>query len=185
MQQLKRISQAVAVIAVVAVPTLTLAQTPQAQASAQPNPAAEHLTAARSALNKVLNAPASNPDAFKKLDELKKNYLALERAASTAAPEWATHYKAIDRLVGELIGAPAASAEAGAVGTSGTAGLDPAVVANLQDFRTHMAAFSTAMSAVTPAASARTSSAPATSATAAAPPWATGSRRCWTGPATK
>jgi hypothetical protein len=177
MQQLKYYAtRTVAIGAIVALPTLVLAQTPRTQAAAHPNPAAEHLAAARSALNKVLNAPAQNPDAFKKLAELKTQYIALERAASTASPEWATHYTAIDRLIGELIGAPPASGEPGAVGTSGRAGaspspaLDPGIVANLQDFRTHMAAFSAAMSAVAPG---RAASAPATSVQAAAPPTST------------
>jgi hypothetical protein len=136
-------------LAIVMLPTLALAQTPSA---AQPNPAAEHLSAARSALNKVLNAPAPSGDAFKRLSEVKTHYIALEHAASTASPEWATHYRAIDTLVGELIGAPPASAEAGAVGTSGRKGLDPGIAANLQEFRTHLTAFSAAMSAATPAA---------------------------------
>lgn len=136
-------------LAIVMLPTLALAQTPSA---AQPNPAAEHLSAARSALNKVLNAPAPSGDAFKRLSEVKTHYIALEKAASTASPEWSAHYTAIDRLVGELIGAPSASAEAGAVGTSGVKGaLDPGIAANLKEFRTHLTAFSAAMSAATSA----------------------------------
>jgi hypothetical protein len=144
-----------AALAIAAMPAVGTAQTP---AAAQPNPAAEHLAAARSALNKVLNAPAPTGDAFKKLSDLKSEYVALERAASTASPEWSAHYAAADRLIGELIGAPAAaSAEPGAVGTSGQAGavkgLDPGIAANLQTLRTELKAFSTAMSAVAPAPS--------------------------------
>jgi hypothetical protein len=136
-------------IAIVMLPSLALAQAPSA---AQPNPAAEHLSAARSALNKVLNAPAPSGDAFKKLSEVKTHYMALEKAASTASPEWSTHYAAIDKLVGELIGAPPASAEPGAVGTSGVKGaLDPRIATNLQEFRTHLTAFSAAMGGATSA----------------------------------
>ena len=166
-----------AAIAIVALPNVAIGQTPTAGAAAQPNPAAEHLSAARRSLNKVLNAPAPSGDAFKRLTELKTEYIALERAASTASPEWATHYAAIDKLVTELIGAPSASREAGAVGTSGAAGtpasrgLDPGIAANLQEFRTHLTAFNAAMSPAAPApapapASASTSppaSAPASS----------------------
>lgn len=111
-------TRAVATLAVVALPVAGLAQS---QAAAQPNPAAEHLAAARSALNKVLSAPAPTGEAFKLLSDLKTEYIALERAAGTASPEWATRYATIDRIAGELIGAPAASGEPGAVGTSGSA----------------------------------------------------------------
>jgi hypothetical protein len=165
-------TRTVATLAVAAIPVAAFAQT---QAAAQPNPAAEHLAAARSALNKVLNAPAPSGDAFKKLSDLKTEYMALEKSASTASPDWAAHYATIDRLVGELIGAPAAaSGEAGAVGTSGRAGamkgVDAGVAANLDVFRTELKAFSTAMSAVAPAATATpsTASAPASPTTAAA-----------------
>ena len=171
-------TRTLAALAIVALPNVAIGQTPTAGAAAQPNPAAEHLSAARRSLNKVLNAPAPSGDAFKRLTELKTEYIALERAASTASPEWATHYAAIDKLVTELIGAPSVSREAGAVGTSGTAGtpasrgLDPGIAANLQEFRTHLTAFSAAMSpapapaAASPPASASTSppaSAPASS----------------------
>jgi len=160
-------TRTLAALAIVALPNVAIGQTPAAGAAAQPNPAAEHLSAARRSLNKVLNAPAPSGDAFKRLTELKTEYIALERAASTASPEWATHYAAIDKLVTELIGAPSASREAGAVGTSGTAGapasrgLDPGIAANLQEFRTHLTAFSAAMSPAAPA--------PAVAAPAAAP----------------
>src|SRR6185503_18816551 len=92
----------VAALAMAACPTLALAQA-QSATKPQPNPAAEHLAAARGALNKVLNAPAPSGDAFKKLTDIKTHYVALEKAASTASPEWATHYSAIDKLLGELI----------------------------------------------------------------------------------
>jgi hypothetical protein len=165
-----------AALALIALPTLAFAQTPRAATAAQPNPAAEHLAAARSALNNVLTAPAPTGDAYKKLAELKTEYLALERGASTASPDWSTHYNAIERLVTELIGPPSASAEAGAVGTSGRAGarvLDTGVAANLQEFRTHLAAFSALMSAAAPTqpSTAPPSSAPPNSAPPpAAPP---------------
>ena len=174
-------TRAVATLAVVALPVAGFAQS---QASAQPNPAAEHLAAARSALNKVLNAPAPTGDAFKLLSDLKTEYIALERAASTAAPEWATRYATIDRIAGELIGAPAASGEPGAVGTSGRADgvkLDAAIAADLQTFRTELKAFSAAMapaSASAPAASAS----PPPAASAAAPTATSGSVVAGTAP---
>jgi len=169
----------VAATVIVAGSAVASAQTqPQARTaqSAQPNPAAEHLTAARAALNKVLNSPAPSGDAFKKLAELKTEYIAMEKAASTASPEWKTHYQTIDRLLTDLVGAPTA-AEPGAVGTSGNAGAPMAAVltANLLDFRTHLTAFSAAMGNVAPAAgtAAAPASAPAASAATPAPAPAT------------
>ena len=164
-------TRAVATLAVVALPVAGFAQS---QAAAQPNPAAEHLAAARSALNKVLNAPAPTGDAFKLLSDLKTEYIALERAASTAAPEWATRYATIDRIVGQLIGAPAASGEPGAVGTSGSDSgvkVDAGIAADLQKFRTELKAFSVAMA---PASAA--------SAPAAAPTGTSGSVVAGTAP---
>src|SRR5437762_13703111 len=102
------VTRTVALLAIAAAPTLAVAQTPGATAAAQANPAAQQLTAARASLNKVLNAPAPSGDAFKKLADIKTHYLALEKAASTAAPEWKTHYAEIDRLAGELLAAPPA-----------------------------------------------------------------------------
>jgi chemotaxis protein histidine kinase CheA len=162
------------VVATSAAPTLAQAQTQAKAQSAQPNPAAEHLTAARAALNKVLNSPAPSGEAFKKLAELKTEYLAMEKAASTASPQWKTHYETINRLLTDLVGAPTA-AEPGAVGTSGNAGapMAAALTANLLDFRTHLTAFSAAMGNVAPTAGAAAASAPAPSATASAPTPAT------------
>ena len=129
------------------------AQTPT-KSTAQANPAAEHLTAARAALNKVLTSPAPSSDAFAKMAQIKTEYLALEKAAGAASPDWAKHYQTIDVLLTDLLGpAPAAAAEPGATGTSGSTAakpLDPALTANLLDFRTHLTAFSKAMSAVAP-----------------------------------
>jgi outer membrane murein-binding lipoprotein Lpp len=161
-------------IAAIVVAALPVAGFAQSQSAAQGNPAAEHLAAARAALNKVLNAPAPSGDAFKKLSELKTEYIALEKSASTASPDWASHYANIDRVVGELIGAPAAaSGESGAVGTSGHAGamkgVEPGVAADLSTFRNELKAFSTAMSAVAPASGAASTAASASPAPAAAP----------------
>jgi len=171
----------VAAAAIIAGPAVASAQTqPQTRTaqSAQPNPAAEHLTAARAALNKVLNSPAPSGEAFKKLAELKTEYLAMEKAASTASPEWKTHYETINGLLTDLVGAPTA-AEPGAVGTSGRAGapMAAALTANLLDFRTHLTAFSAAMGNAAPAAGAAAAPAsapapppPATEPPATAPP---------------
>ena len=174
MRSVQSFAACVAAAAIVAGSAVASAQTqPQARTaqSAQPNPAAEHLTAARAALNKVLNSPAPSGDAFKKLAELKTEYIAMEKAASTASPEWKTHYQTIDRLLTDLVGAPTA-AEPGAVGTSGNAGAPMAAVltANLLDFRTHLTAFSAAMGNVSPAAGTAAAPAPATPAPAAPPP---------------
>jgi hypothetical protein len=166
------VKHTIAAFVVAAIPAAGFAQS---QSAAQKNPAAEHLAAARAALNKVLNAPAPTGDAFKTLSELKNEYIALEKSASTASPDWAAHYSTIDRLVGELIGAPAAaSGEAGAVGTAGHTGVmkgvDPGVAANLSTFRTELKAFSTAMSAVAPVANTTAAPAPSASGSAAAAP---------------
>ena len=152
------------VFAIAAMPTLAFAQTP----AAQPNPAADALKAARASLNKVLNAPAPSGEAFAKLSQIKTEYIALEKSASTASPEWQTHQATIEKLLSDLIGAPTAAAEAGAVGTSGQTGarpLDPAIASNLSEFRTHLTAFSAAMGKV-PAPSTTTAAA----AAAATPP---------------
>jgi hypothetical protein len=164
-------------IAAVAIAALPLAAAAQTTSSAQANPAAEHLAAARTALNKVLNAPAPNAEAVKTLSEIKTEYIALEKAASTASPEWAAHYQMIDRLVGELLGPSPSSGVAGAVGTSGTTGgvaANADIAGGLQTFRTELSAFSQAMARVSPASTAAppSSTAPSSSATAApaAPP---------------
>ena len=157
-------TRAVTTIAIVALPAFALAQS-QAQTAGQANPAAEHLAAARAALNKVLNAPAPGGEAFKKLSELKTEYVALEKAASAASPEWGKHYQAIDRVLTDLIGAQSASGVSGAVGTSGRASsvhIEANMATNLQEFRTELNAFSAAMSAVAPAPGVAPS-APATS----------------------
>jgi len=161
-------------VAIVAAPAAATAQTQPQPRTAQANPAAEHLTAARAALNKALNSPAPSADAFKKMAELKTEYLALEKAASSASPEWATHYQSIERLLTELVGT-ANAAEPGAVGTSGQAGKqpDPALTANLLDFRTHLAQFSKAMAAVAPPAAGSAPAAAAPTAPAATAPPAT------------
>jgi hypothetical protein len=175
MRSVQSFAACVAATAIVAGSAVSSAQTqPQTRTaqSAQPNPAAEHLTAARAALNKVLNSPAPSGDAFKKLAELKTEYIAMEKSASTASPEWKTHYQTIDRLLTDLVGAPTA-AEPGAVGTSGNAGapMAAALTANLLDFRTHLTAFSAAMGNVAPAAG--TAAAPASAPAASAPAPAT------------
>jgi chemotaxis protein histidine kinase CheA len=175
MRSVQSFAACVAAAAIIAGPAVASAQTqPQTRTaqSAQPNPAAEHLTAARAALNKVLNSPAPSGDAFKKLAELKTEYLAMEKAASTASPEWKTHYETINRLLTDLVGAPTA-AEPGAVGTSGNTGppMAAALTANLLDFRTHLTAFSAAMGNVAPAAG--TAAAPASAPAPATPPSAT------------
>ena len=173
MRVINQMTRTVVVLAIAAAPTFAFAQSPKA--AAQPNPAAEHLSAARSALNKVLNAPAPSGDAFKKLADLKTHYLALEKAASTASPEWKTHYQEIDRLAGELLAAPAPDTPVGTSGREGetpSKGLDPAVAANLKEFRSHMNAFSAAMSGVTataPSASSAPAPAPASATPAPAP----------------
>ena len=173
MRSLPYLAASVAIVVTTsAAPTLAHAQTQAKAQSAQPNPAAEHLTAARAALNKVLNSPAPSGEAYKKLAELKTEYIAMEKAASTASPEWKTHYQTIDRLLTDLVGAPTA-AEPGAVGTSGNAGAPMAAVltANLLDFRTRLTAFSAAMGNVAPAAG--TAAAPASAPAPAPPPPAT------------
>jgi hypothetical protein len=169
MQSLQYLAAGVAiVVATSAAPTFAQATQAKAQSA---NPAAEHLTAARAALNKALNSPAPSADAFKEMAELKTEYLALEKAASTASPQWKTHYETINRLLTDLVGAPTA-AEPSAVGTSGQAGKqpDPALTANLLDFRTHLTAFSAAMGNAAPAAAtaAAAASAPAAAAAPAA-----------------
>ena len=81
----------------------------------------------------------------------------MEKAASTASPEWKTHYQTIDRLLTDLVGAPTA-AEAGRswherqCRSADGRGADGEICL---DFRTHLTAFSAAMGNVAPAAERR------------------------------
>ena len=170
MPMVKRFATCLATVAIVATTTLAGAQTQRPAGTAQPNPAAEHLAASRAALNKALNSPAPSGEAFTKLSELKTAYIAMEKAASTASPDWGTHYQTMTRLLTALVGPAPTSNEPGAVGTSGGSGmqLNPALAANLMDFRNHLTKFSGAMTVVAPAAG--TTPAPATAAAPAAPP---------------
>ncbi len=166
------------IVAASAIVVLSSTANAQTSTAAQPNPAAERLTAARAALNKVLTSPAPSGEAFTKMSQIKTEYLALEKAASTASPEWATHYQTISTLLNDLLGPAPANAEPLATGTSGSTAakpLDPVLAANLMDFRTHLTAFSKAMAAVAPPppAAAAPATAPATATPPATPPPAT------------
>src|SRR5262245_33811697 len=166
MPSVKTIATIVAASAIVVLSSTASAQTTTAT---QANPAAEHLTASRAALNKVLTSPAPSGDAFTKMSQIKTEYLALEKAASTASPEWAAHYQTINTLLTDLLGPASAAGEPGAAGTSGSTAakpMDPVRTANLLDFRTHLTGFSKAMAAVAPPPAAATAPAAAVSSAA-------------------
>lgn len=145
-----------------------------------PQNAGQALMDARKSLNAVLNAPAPNKDIFEKLNAIKVEYLALERAYSSRG-DWQTHHAAILKHVSELIDGPTATGTAststaitGATGTSGKmapAKLDISAINNLQGFRKALAGFSTAMGGTTsqPPAATATATATVTQPAAAAP----------------
>jgi hypothetical protein len=160
------------IVATSAIVVLSSTANAQTSTAAQANPAAEHLTAARAALNKVLMSPAPSGDAFTKMSQVKTEYLALEKAASTASPQWAAHYQTINTLLTDLLGPAPTAGEPGAAGTSGSTAakpMDPVLTANLLDFRTHLTAFSKAMAAVAPPPP---GAAPAAAPSTATPPTA-------------
>ena len=130
--------------------------------------AKQHITEARDTLSQLTSMPEAaklQGDARTQVSQLISNFNAL---ISTQG-DWHAAYAKVDSNLTTLLGAegadpaPAASAVAGAVGTSGTtpAALDPAIRAKLVEFRTHLKEFEHA--------------AGGSAAGATAPPAATGS----------
>jgi hypothetical protein len=159
----------------------------QAQAGQQPAAAAQavdtdavkkHLTAARDSLSQMTQLPAAaqlTGDARTQVSQLISNFNEL----ITTNSEWRASYAKVQANLNALVGeqradespAPAPGA-AGAVGTSGTATVDPAIKAKLVEFRTHLMDFEKAAGGGATAAASPTPSpaSPAEPAAAAAQP---------------
>ena len=182
--------------ALIAVPALSFAQsappqtqppTPPAQttpappSAAQPAPdqdaAKQHLTAARNALSEMTQMPAAQQltgEARTQVSQLISNFNEL----ITTNTDWKASYVKLSANLDALLGPqapdePRASGTAGAVGTSGTVAVDPAIKAKLTEFRGHLEKFEKAAGGAE--ASAAAAAAPAASAPPAAstPPAAT------------
>ena len=185
--------------ALIAVPALSFAQsappqtqppTPPAQttpappSAAQPAPdqdaAKQHLTAARNALSEMTQMPAAQQltgEARTQVSQLISNFNEL----ITTNTDWKASYVKLSANLDALLGPqaadePRASGTAGAVGTSGTVAVDPAIKAKLTEFRGHLEKFekaaggaeASAAAAAAPAASTPPAATPATPAEPAA-----------------
>ena len=162
-------------------------QAPQAPPAAQPSQdqARRHLTMARDSLSQLTQLPAAQQlagESRAQVSQLISNFNEL----ITSNAEWKASYAKVDANLTALLGAPAGdeppmpaaatpTGTPGAVGTSGTSSLDPAIRAKLVEFRAHLKDFEKAAGSATaapaaPAATAATpSSAAAASSSAAAP----------------
>jgi hypothetical protein len=155
-------------------PSAPPAQTTPAPQGAQPAPdqdaAKQHLTAARNALSEMTQLPAAQQltgEARTQVSQLISNFNEL----ITTNADWRASYGKLSTNLNALVGAsttdeaaPRATGTAGAVGTSGTVPLDPAIKAKLIEFRSHLEKFEKAAGGGEPSASTN----PA--ATSAAPP---------------
>ena len=126
----------VSIIAAVVLATSAAAQTPD------PSPAVQHLQAARTALNAVLNKPATGP-IYAKLVALRTEYLELERAYS-ARGDWEAKYRSIENILNELV--PAANPPA-----PPPTSVDAETRTQLEQFRNELLAFRTAVTPSAPA----------------------------------
>lgn len=157
-------------------PATTGAADPAAQPpapAAQPNEQAakQHLTAARNALSEMTQLPAASQltgDARTQVSQLITNFNEL----ITTPMAWKASYEKVEANLNALLGSATADESAarttgteGAVGTSGTVAVDPAIKAKLIEFRDHLDKFEKAAGESSPSSD---TSSPA--AAAAAPP---------------
>jgi hypothetical protein len=164
-------------------PSAPPAQTTPAPQGAQPAPdqdaAQQHLTAARNALSEMTQLPAAQQltgEARTQVSQLISNFNEL----ITTNADWRGSYGKLSTNLNALVGAsttdeaaPRATGTAGAVGTSGTVPLDPAIKAKLIEFRSHLEKFEKAAGGIEPSAStnpAATSAAPPSAAPPSTPP---------------
>ena len=126
-----------------------------------------HLTAARDSLSQLTQLPAASQltgDARTQVSQLISNFNEL----ITTNADWRAAYTKLQGNLTALVGEPGAdespapaaapAATPGAVGTSGTAAIDPAIRAKLVEFRAHLTEFEKAAGGSgTPAASASAS----------------------------
>jgi hypothetical protein len=177
--------------ALIAVPALSFAQTvpPQTQpptppaqtAPAQPaldqDAAKQHLTAARNALSEMTQLPAAQQltgEARTQVSQLISNFNEL----ITTNADWKASYAKLSANMEALLGPQVsdearASGTAGAVGTSGTVAIDPAIKAKLTEFRGHLEKFEKAAGGAEPSAAAAAAPTASTPPSATTPPAAT------------
>ncbi len=160
------------------------AQPPAPAAQPDEQAAKQHLTAARNTLSEMTQLPAASQltgDARTQVSQLITNFNEL----ITTPMAWRASYEKVEANLNALLGSSTADESAarttgteGAVGTSGTVAVDPAIKAKLIEFRAHLDKFekvaggpseaaSPAASATPPAAS---TTPPATTAPAGATP---------------
>jgi hypothetical protein len=156
---------------------------PAPQQSAVEDAAKVHLTAARNTLSQLTQLPAAvqlQGEPRTQVSQLISNF----NEMITTKVDWRASYAKVEANIDALLnqqpvpdepartgvgvagasatlpeGAPApagSSATPSAVGTSGTAGIDPAIRAKLMEFRTHLDKFEAAASAGQPAAASST-----------------------------
>lgn len=167
----------------------TPAQDPASPAAEQPQPTPampqvdtetvkRHLTAARDTLSQLTQLPAAaqlQGEPRTQVSQLIMNFNEL----ITTKENWRASYDKVAANLTTLLGAdtPAATPEPaappagvpGAVGTSGTATLDPAIRAKLVEFRTHLSQFEKAAGSAPAESSAAAATPSAPSATPSAP----------------
>ena len=152
----------------------TAAPTPSDAAKPQVDPETvkRHLTAARDSLSQLTQLPAAaqlTGDARTQVSQLIGNFNEL----ITTDTEWRAAFGKVQANLTALLGNPAAdespapaAGTPGAVGTTGTTALDPAIRAKLVEFRNHLMEFEKAATGVTQS-NASMSPSPAASASTA------------------
>jgi hypothetical protein len=145
----------------------TSAQTPSTTTTQQPSSTADpQASANQEASRQALAAARQSLAELTKLPEAQKlegeqrtavaNFISDFNAFATAQTDWRSKYQVVDESLNKLLGAAEGGAAAasstastgtapsttGSAGASGTAaGLDPAIVAKLQEVRTHLKEF--------------------------------------------
>jgi hypothetical protein len=130
----------------------TASAAPTSTQQVDPDTVKRHLTAARNSLSELTQLPAATQltgDTRAQVSQLITNFNEL----ITTNADWKAAYAKVQANLSTLIGeqrtdespTPAAGA-AGAVGTSGTVTLDPAIRSKLVEFRTHLMEFEKAAS---------------------------------------
>lgn len=148
------------------------AQPPAPAAQPDEQAAKQHLTAARNTLSEMTQLPAASQltgDARTQVSQLITNFNEL----ITTPMAWRASYEKVEANLNALLGSSTADESAarttgteGAVGTSGTVAVDPAIKAKLIEFRGHLDKFEKAAGGPSEAASpAASATPPATSTT--------------------
>jgi hypothetical protein len=155
-------------------PQTTAPQAAAQQTSASDDAAKIPLTAARNSLSQLTQLPAASQlqgETRAQVSQLIANFNEL----ITTKSDWKASYAKVEANLSTLLGQAAteperASATPGAVGTSGTATLDPAIRAKLVEFRQHLDEFEKVVNANTNSNEPGAAPAPAAAAPATAAP---------------